>query len=134
MRDVVYVRAQNLTQAMGALRERTNRMLLAGGTNVVHYIRTGGAFVADTLIDISHLPLRDVRVDQGGLTMGALARMSDVASHGSVKKAFPVVSQALELSAGPTPQYGDNRWKPDAAHPLRVLPRSRVCVQQTPAG
>jgi xanthine dehydrogenase YagS FAD-binding subunit len=98
MRDVVYVRAQNLTQALGALRERTNPMLLGGGTNVVDYIRTG-ALVADTLIDISHLPLRDVRVDQRGLTMGALARMSDVASHGSVKKAFPVVSQALELSA-----------------------------------
>jgi xanthine dehydrogenase YagS FAD-binding subunit len=98
MRDVMYVQAQDLTQALGALRERTNPMLLAGGTNVVDYIRTG-ALVADTLIDISHLPLRDVRVDQGGLTMGALARMTDVASHGSVKKAFPVVSQALELSA-----------------------------------
>jgi len=98
MRDVVYVRAEDLTQALGALSERINPMLLAGGTNVVDYLRTG-ALVADTLIDIGALPLRDIRVDQSGLMIGALARMSDVASHASVRRLFPVVSQALELSA-----------------------------------
>jgi xanthine dehydrogenase YagS FAD-binding subunit len=98
MHDFAYLRAQDLTQALGALRERTNPMLLAGGTNVVDYMRTG-ALVADTLIDISALPLADIRVDQGGLMIGALARMSDVAAHASVKKLFPVVSQALALSA-----------------------------------
>src|SRR4029077_1990573 len=98
MRDFAYVRARDVGHALGALGERANSMLLAGGTNVVDYMRTG-ALVADALIDISALPLRDIRVDQGSLRIGALARMSDVASHVSVKKFFPVVSEALELSA-----------------------------------
>lgn len=85
------------------------RAALAAGTRGGRYI-AGGTTLVDlmretverpgTLVDISGLPLRDVQASgRGGLRIGALARMSDVAAHPRVRTAYPVVAQALELSA-----------------------------------
>ncbi|TMR90467.1 FAD binding domain-containing protein [Nonomuraea basaltis] len=85
------------------------RAALAAGTRGGRYI-AGGTTLVDlmretverpgTLVDISGLPLREVQAGaRGGLRIGALARMSDVAAHPRVRTAYPVVSQALELSA-----------------------------------
>ena len=73
-------------------------MLLAGGTNVVDYLRAG-VISPSVLIDISAVPLTGIRADEAGFTIGGLARMSDVAAHPGMRTCFPVVSQALELSA-----------------------------------
>src|SRR4051812_41807333 len=72
---------------------------IAGGTTLVDLMRET-VERPGTLVDISGLPLRDVQVTaRGGLRIGALALMSDVAAHPWVRTACPVVSQALELSA-----------------------------------
>ncbi|RVX42686.1 xanthine dehydrogenase YagS FAD-binding subunit [Nonomuraea polychroma] len=72
---------------------------IAGGTTLVDLMRET-VERPGTLVDISGLPLRDVQAAaRGGLRIGALARMSDVAAHPRVRTAYPVVSQALELSA-----------------------------------
>ncbi len=52
------------------------------------------------LVDISGLPLREITVtERGGLRIGALATMSEAAAHSKVRTLYPVVSEALELSA-----------------------------------
>ncbi|KAB2346980.1 FAD binding domain-containing protein [Actinomadura rudentiformis] len=72
---------------------------IAGGTTLVDLMRET-VERPGTLVDISGLPLRDVRTgERRELRIGALARMSDVAAHPRVRSAYPVVSQALELSA-----------------------------------
>jgi xanthine dehydrogenase YagS FAD-binding subunit len=52
------------------------------------------------LVDINDLPLNHVEdLPDGGLRIGALARMSDVAQVAGVVRRFPVISQALLLGA-----------------------------------
>ncbi|WP_033329710.1 FAD binding domain-containing protein [Streptomyces yerevanensis] len=56
--------------------------------------RDGGRYIA------GGLPLREVRVtERGGLRIGALVSMAEAAVHPKVRTLFPVISQALELSA-----------------------------------
>jgi xanthine dehydrogenase YagS FAD-binding subunit len=53
------------------------------------------------LIDINRLALRDIRLDAGRLTIGALARMSDVAAHPATAEAQPLIVEALQEGASP---------------------------------
>lgn len=72
---------------------------IAGGTTLVDLMRET-VERPDTLVDISDLPLRDVTVtERGGLRIGALVRMAEAAAHPKVRTLYPVVCQALELSA-----------------------------------
>jgi xanthine dehydrogenase YagS FAD-binding subunit len=72
---------------------------LAGGTTEVDLIRMGVA-QPDRLVDINRLPLADVEeLADGGIRIGALARMSDVARTPVLSRRFPAISQALLLGA-----------------------------------
>src|SRR5580692_10956677 len=98
MREVAYLTAPDADAAIAALSAHDNAMLLAGGTNVVDYLRIG-VISPSVLIDISAVPLTGIQAGEESFTAGGLARMSDVAAHPGVRGFFPVVSQALELSA-----------------------------------
>ena len=55
---------------------------------------------SERLIDINDLPLREIEATpDGGLRIGALARMSDVARTPVVAERFPAISRALLLGA-----------------------------------
>ncbi|HMC79765.1 MAG TPA: xanthine dehydrogenase family protein subunit M, partial [Acidimicrobiia bacterium] len=72
---------------------------IAGGTTLVDLMRQA-VERPSRLVDISALPLRQVTpTARGGLRIGALVRMSEAADHPAVRTLYPVVSQALELSA-----------------------------------
>jgi xanthine dehydrogenase YagS FAD-binding subunit len=71
---------------------------IAGGTTLVDLMREG-VETPSHLVDINALPLRDVRVFEDRVEIGALARMSDVAAHPDIVRLYPVISQALLLSA-----------------------------------
>ncbi|MFD7436015.1 FAD binding domain-containing protein [Streptomyces sp. NPDC059861] len=72
---------------------------IAGGTTLVD-LMCETVERPDTLVDISRLPLREVTVTGGGgLRIGALVTMTEAAAHRKVRTLYPVVSQALELSA-----------------------------------
>ncbi|MFF3373752.1 FAD binding domain-containing protein [Streptomyces sp. NPDC002680] len=72
---------------------------IAGGTTLVDLMRET-VERPETLVDISGLPLREVTVtERGGLRIGALVRMAEAAAHPKVRTLYPVISQALELSA-----------------------------------
>ncbi|MEU4218955.1 xanthine dehydrogenase family protein subunit M [Actinoplanes sp. NPDC026623] len=74
---------------------------LAGGTTLVDLMRETVERPGE-LVDIEALPLRTIQaLPGGGLRLGALVRMSDAARHPLVRTAYPVVSEALELSASP---------------------------------
>jgi xanthine dehydrogenase YagS FAD-binding subunit len=72
---------------------------VAGGTTLVDLMRET-VERPGTLVDIARLPLAGITpTPGGGLRIGALVRMADAAADPRVRSAFPVVSEALELSA-----------------------------------
>jgi xanthine dehydrogenase YagS FAD-binding subunit len=99
MRPLTYSRAADTDDALALAAAHPASAFLAGGTTEVDLIRAGISH-SDHLVDINDLPLTAVedRAD-GGLHIGALARMSDVARTPSVVQRYPAISRALLLSA-----------------------------------
>jgi xanthine dehydrogenase YagS FAD-binding subunit len=89
-----FTKAANISDAVNA-----GGRYIAGGTTLVDLMREA-VERPEKLVDISALPLREIRTTgRGGLRIGALASMTEAAADPKVRNAFPVVSQALELSA-----------------------------------
>jgi xanthine dehydrogenase YagS FAD-binding subunit len=99
MRPLSYVRAHTVDDAVTLALADAASAFLAGGTTEVDLIRAGVAH-PDLLVDINELPLAELEaLPGGGLRIGALARMSDVARARLVVERYPAVSQALLLGA-----------------------------------
>jgi xanthine dehydrogenase YagS FAD-binding subunit len=99
MRPLSYARARDVDAAVAVVAAEPRSAFLAGGTTEVDLIRLGVAR-PDLLVDINGLPLRQIEeLAGGGLRLGALARMNDVARTPLVRKRYPAVSQALLLGA-----------------------------------
>ena len=94
-----YVRASD---APGAIRSgsREAAKFIAGGTNLVDLMKCD-VERPEHLVDINELPLATIDEVAGGIRIGALARMSDVAANAVVRQRFPAISQALLASASP---------------------------------
>ena len=89
-----FTKATSISEALEA-----GGRYIAGGTTLVDLMRET-VERPETLVDIAALPLREITVTKGGgLRIGALATMTDAAAHPAVRGAYPVISQALELSA-----------------------------------
>ncbi|MFD8649570.1 FAD binding domain-containing protein [Streptomyces mirabilis] len=97
MHPFTYTKAADTREALVA-GGRGGRYI-AGGTTLVDLMRET-VERPGALVDISGLPLREVTVTgRGGLRIGALVRMAEAAAHPEVRSGYPLVSQALELSA-----------------------------------
>jgi xanthine dehydrogenase YagS FAD-binding subunit len=98
MRDFSYLRAASADEARNAA-QQAGAMLLAGGTTLLDLAKCGVA-EPETVVDITHLSgMGGIAVDAAGATIGALARMSEVADHEDMRAAFPAVSESLSLAA-----------------------------------
>ncbi len=73
---------------------------VAGGTTLIDLMREE-VERPQKLIDINRLPLRDIRLKSDTLVIGALARMSEVASHPDAARAQPLIVEALLEGASP---------------------------------
>jgi xanthine dehydrogenase YagS FAD-binding subunit len=92
-----YTKVSSTGEAVAA-GQRGGRFV-AGGTTLVDLMRET-VERPGALVDIGTLPLRDITATpNGGLRIGALVRMADAAAHRDVRGAYPVISEALELSA-----------------------------------
>jgi xanthine dehydrogenase YagS FAD-binding subunit len=91
-----FVRAVDEKSALAA--GRSGARYIAGGTTLVDLMRET-VERPDAVVDINALPYRNVDLDAGTLRIGSLVRMSDLAADPRVRREFPVVAQALELSA-----------------------------------
>jgi xanthine dehydrogenase YagS FAD-binding subunit len=99
MRPFGYLRATDAGAAIATVRDHADSAFLAGGTTEIDLIRQN-VLRPGLLVDINDLPLNGVEdLPRGGLRIGALARMSDVAQAAGVVERFPVLSQALLLGA-----------------------------------
>ncbi|MFF7565728.1 FAD binding domain-containing protein [Streptomyces pseudovenezuelae] len=97
MHPFSYTRASDTREAVNAGRD--GGRYIAGGTTLVDLMRETVEH-PETLVDITALPLGEITVtERGGLRIGALVTMSEAAAHAKVRTLYPVVSEALELSA-----------------------------------
>jgi xanthine dehydrogenase YagS FAD-binding subunit len=100
MRDFAYIRATSANEA-AALARHSGARFLAGGTTLVDLMKCG-VEAPETLVDISRLAdLARITLDGDGAQIGALAAMSDVATHPGIGAAFPAVAEALAQAASP---------------------------------
>jgi len=99
VRAIGYTRATDVHSAVEAVTSDPGSSFLAGGTTEVDLLRLD-VLRPHRLVDINRLPLTGIeeRAD-GGLLIGALARMSEVAEDPAVVERFPMLSQALLLGA-----------------------------------
>ena len=94
-----YERAITADAALGVMRDDPAAVLLAGGTELANWLKEGIVRPARVL-DINGLPdLAGVEAGPGGLRIGALARMADVAAHPQVRRDYPAIPEALSRSA-----------------------------------
>jgi len=97
-----FVRPQGLQHALEALAADPGAKVLAGGQSLVPLLSMRLA-APSTLVDINGLPdLDHVRVDDAGISVGALARHTDVLASLGVRRVQPLVSLALAHVAHPT--------------------------------
>ena len=93
-----YQRATDVASAVAA-GQRPGVRYLGGGTNLIDLMK-GGVEHATTLVDITRLPLADIReTPDGGVTIGAMVRNSDLADHPLIRTRYPLLSQALVSGA-----------------------------------
>jgi xanthine dehydrogenase YagS FAD-binding subunit len=99
MHPFEYSRATDASHALtsGA---KPQTKFVAGGTNLVDLMKCEVERPA-RLIDINALPLSAIEQVNGGIRIGALARMSHAAANALVRQHAPAISQALLASASP---------------------------------
>jgi xanthine dehydrogenase YagS FAD-binding subunit len=71
---------------------------IAGGTTLVDLMRET-VERPESVVDINALPYRSIELGPTRLRVGALVRMSELAAHAGVRRQFPAIVEALELSA-----------------------------------
>ncbi|WP_433580510.1 FAD binding domain-containing protein [Nocardia brasiliensis] len=71
---------------------------IAGGTTLIDLMRETVERPA-SVVDINALPYRAIDVQPTRVRVGALVRMNDLANDAFVRAEYPVITQALELSA-----------------------------------
>jgi xanthine dehydrogenase YagS FAD-binding subunit len=99
MRPVSYARATDVASAIATVSADPDSAFLAGGTTEIDLLRLN-VVRPRRLVDINALPLNQIDdLPDGGLRIGALARMSDVAGAPAVVQRFPMIAQALVLGA-----------------------------------
>jgi|SRR5579862_7748483 len=93
-------RADDAATAIAAHASDPHLAFIAGGTDLLGLIKDRAA-LPKHLLDINGLPeMAHIEAGpDGGLRIGALARMSDVAADQAVRRRFPVIAEALLSSA-----------------------------------
>jgi xanthine dehydrogenase YagS FAD-binding subunit len=95
-----FAQADHIKSAIASITNNPKAKYIAGGTTILDLMKQ---YVENPshLVDINGLELSQVEKTGEGLRIGALARMSDVAQAPEIKQSFPMISEALLLSASP---------------------------------
>jgi len=93
-------RADDPAKAIAAHAVDPQLAFIAGGTDLIGLMKDRAA-LPERLLDINGLPnmARIEALPRGGVRIGALARMSDVAADMEVRRRFPVIADSLLFAA-----------------------------------
>jgi aerobic carbon-monoxide dehydrogenase medium subunit len=96
MHDFGYHRPVNLDEAAKALAASSDSKILAGGMTLLPTLKQRLASPAD-LIDLSGIAeLKGIKVDGGGVTIGAMTTHAEVAHSAEVRRAIPALAALAE--------------------------------------
>lgn len=102
MEKFAYVNAENVEQASSLLSgEWGETMVIAGGTDLLgelkEYIETPAK-----VVNLKSIPgLDEIKADETGLTIGALATVGDIAAHPTIQEHYTVLAEAAASVASP---------------------------------
>src|SRR5260370_21874595 len=93
-------RPTDISAAIAAHAQDAHLAFIAGGTDLIGLMKDR-VTLPERLLDINGLPdmARIEALSNGGMRIGALARMSDVAAHPEVRSRFPVIAESLLFAA-----------------------------------
>ena len=97
MKPFHYLKPTTLPEAL-AMGRQPGALFVAGSTTALDLMKYQ-VWEPDTLIDLTGLPLKGITFKKDVLTLPALETMTSAAYHPAVVEHFPLVSQALLLSA-----------------------------------
>lgn len=100
MHAFTILRASEISAAIAAHIQDPELAFIAGGTDLIGLMKDR-VTLPGSLLDINGLPsmAHIEALPDGGLRLGALARMSDVAANPDVRSRFPVISESLLFAA-----------------------------------
>jgi xanthine dehydrogenase YagS FAD-binding subunit len=93
-----YIRVTTAAAAVKALANNNDAQWIAGGTNLVDLMKKG-VTTPERLVDITRLPLNQIKKEGAVLHIGALTLNSEVADNEIVQKEQPLLSMALKAGA-----------------------------------
>jgi xanthine dehydrogenase YagS FAD-binding subunit len=95
VRPLRYARAGDVSEAVVMLAAAPEGAFLAGGTNLVDLMKLGVA-TPDVLVDVRRLTSDRIEdLPGGGVRVGAAVPNSDLAADPTIRRRYPVLSQAL---------------------------------------
>ncbi len=99
MRAFTFERAKDVTTAIAAQAARPDGAFVAGGTNLIDYVKLDVLRPAH-VIDINRVGLTEIEtLPDGGMKIGAMVRNSELAWHRDVRTRYPVLAEALLTGA-----------------------------------
>jgi xanthine dehydrogenase YagS FAD-binding subunit len=94
-----YERAHDAASAVALLATAPTGAFLGGGTNLVDLMKLGVA-TPELLVDVAHLPHDRIEpLPDGGVRIGAAVRNSALAADRTIRRRYPVLTQALLAGA-----------------------------------
>lgn len=93
-----YVRTAVVKTALSLMAKDPKASFIAGGTNLVDLMKRG-VTAPEKLIDINHLPLKQIELKNNVLHIGAMVSNSALAENAIVKEKFPLLMLALQSGA-----------------------------------
>ena len=102
MKPFEYITPKTLDEALAVLSDGEETHILAGGTDLLAEMKRG-TVTPQRLLNLKSIQGLDFmrQESDGGLTIGALARLSDIAEHPLVTRHYPLLVQAIEQTASP---------------------------------
>jgi xanthine dehydrogenase YagS FAD-binding subunit len=102
MQKFAFKNTESVAHAVSLLKSG-NAAVLAGGTDILNLLKTEAFGKSpELLVNIKNIPgLDTISEDSGGLKIGALARVSAIASSEFIKAEYPVLAEAAGSIAAP---------------------------------
>ena len=98
MKNFQIIRALSAASAVSNIKKEKEAMFIAGGTNLVDLMKKN-VVAPDKLVDITALDLKQIEFLKGKVSIGALAKNSQVAEDKAIKEKHPLLTQALAAGA-----------------------------------
>ncbi|RZK92820.1 MAG: xanthine dehydrogenase family protein subunit M [Pedobacter sp.] len=93
-----YLRTTSAKSAINLLLKDKNSRFIAGGTNLIDLMKRG-VTAPEKLIDINHVPLKQIELVGNNIIIGALASNTAVANNEIVNAKLPLLAMALNAGA-----------------------------------